>query len=121
MMPRSGDRGNAELPEVPVAVPSASMMPRSGDRGNDPRGGAGREKAGGFNDAAIRGSRKCPSDPEACRRKAGFNDAAIRGSRKFLALLCAAEFLFVASMMPRSGDRGNAAEPAAPAKDAKLQ
>src|SRR5947209_1026753 len=59
-----------------------------------------------FNDAAIRGSRKCEHLGQACPVLLGFNDAAIRRSLKFRAT---AKTLNEdpASIMPRSGDRGN--------------
>ncbi len=84
MMPRSGDRGNAGEPTfLERAMGAASMMPRSGDRGNNPpEHGAGYGTLR-FNDAAIRGSRKCCATPN--EKTSGHG----------------------ASMMPRSGDRGN--------------
>ncbi len=53
MEPRSFDRGDPWLNELPVARGRASMEPRSFDRGDGPRPDGPRPKLTRFNGAAV--------------------------------------------------------------------
>src|SRR5579885_852482 len=58
MRPRSGDRGDGDLVEAEAKREAASMRPRSGDRGDQGAEAVNAFLDAGFNEAAIRGSRR---------------------------------------------------------------
>ena len=102
--PRSAETRRAN--EQDRALACASMGPRSEERGNVSPADSSIYSLPGFNGAALRGARKPALVAWLSLHPAGFNGAALRGARK-LDRFDGDLTRSLASMGPRSEERGN--------------